>query len=184
VIRIDVRTAHPVRAQIAQYVFFGGAFGEFLASTIAKGLSYVALVTAFALIAAAGGFYLARVARSWVPALWGVYLLVAALGSIARGAVHPRPPRGLVWGFAAVQIAIAVLAMLLIIRFVQRSKELERMISLEATFLAFFAVLVGAFTYALLEAWLDTPRLPMGLVWVFGVTCWIFFSALIGRRYS
>jgi hypothetical protein len=90
----------------------------------------------------------------------------------------------MVWGFAATQVVIAVVATLLIVRFVRRSKELERMISLEATFLAFFAVLVGTFTYALFEEWVDAPRLSMGLVWVFGITCWVFFSSLVGRRYG
>ena len=184
VIRIGTRTEHPRGAQVAQYAFLGGAVAMFAASTSTKGLTYVGLVTAFALIAAGAGLYLARVARSWVPALWGLYLVLAAVGSVVRGAEHPRPPRELVWGFAAAQILIAVVAMLLIVRFVQRSKELERMVSLEATFLAFLATVIGVFTYALFEAWLDAPRLPMGVVWIFAVTCWIFFSSVIGRRYS
>jgi hypothetical protein len=181
---VEVTTAHPRRVQIAQYAFHRGSVATFVASAVTKGLTYVAVVTGVALIAAAGGFYIARVARSWVPVLWGLYLLVAACGSVVRGAVHPRPPRAVVWGFAAVQIGIAVVAMLLIVHFVRRSTELERMISLEATFLAFFATLIASFTYALLESSLDAPRLPMGVVWVFGITCWIFFSFLIGRRYE
>jgi hypothetical protein len=182
--RIEAPSARTGRVRGAQIAFFGGAVAEFVASFFAKGGAYVLTVPVLALIAAIGGVYLARATRSWIPAVWGAYLLVIAVGSVAHGATRPRPPRGVLWALAGAQIALLVVALFLIVRFTQRSKELERMISFEATVLAFFTTLAAAFTYAIFERWLGAPRLSMGWVWLFGLTAWIFYSFLVGRRYA
>lgn len=138
-----------------------------------------------------GGFALGIASAAVLTALtrklfWGLWLLFTIL--LAAGwllqeqwAVAPA------WfpGAMAVASIVVVAAILsLTIRYGHRSRELERVLFADSTSIAFFATMIGAVTYALLETWLDAPRVSMWLVWVFGMGSWFLASVLLGRRYS
>src|SRR5437899_9555226 len=135
-IRLEVHTSRPRIARIAQVAFFGGAVAIFVSST-QPGPVYIVAVPLSALVSAAGGFTIARLSRSGIPALWSVYMLLIGVGSVVRSAVHPGRP--ILWAIAGTSIVTALFAMGLAVKYVRRSKELERLMSVEATSLAFFA---------------------------------------------
>jgi hypothetical protein len=120
--------------------------------------------------------------RNWLWLFIGVYVVLAGVGSVLQG-LEPKPKAALIV-VSVGTVAAVVGAMVVAIRGGRRSRELERFLFSESTSIAFFVTMLGAVTYALLEAWLDAPKLSMWLVWSFGMLSWIVASSVFKRRYS
>ena len=118
--------------------------------------------------------------RFWL--LMGVYVLSVGVGTVLQ-VQDPKPKAALV-AVAIGTIAAAVGAMIVRIRSGRRSRELERLLFSESSSIAFFVTVLGAVSYALLETWIDAPRVSMWFVWSFGMVAWGIASAIFRRRYS
>jgi hypothetical protein len=123
--------------------------------------------------------FVGRIVRA-VP--WGVYVLLVGVGSLLQG-LEPRPDAALI-AIAAGTVVAAACAVVLLVIHGRRTRELDRMLFTEATSVAFFVTMVSALSYALLEAWIEAPKLSMWFVWTVGMGAWIVASTVFRRRYS
>jgi len=155
----------------------GVALAQFASKSEQRPVEIVALV-----VGALGAFLAARAARVGGLALIGVYIALVGAGSILSG-VHPRP-QGVLIGIALGSIIAALSGLLAFIRLGRRSKELDRLMFLESTSIAFFVTMLFVLTYALLEAWINAPKLSMWAVWTVGMLSWAVLSSVFKRRYS
>lgn len=85
------------------------------------------------------------------------------------------------WCLAGVTIGIALAAIGLVIRRGRRTTELDRFVFSESTSIAFFATMLGALTYGLLESVVDAPRLSAWATWMFGMATWAVVSLGLQR---
>ena len=60
--------------------------------------------------------------------------------------------------------------------------ELDRLIVSESTSLAFFATMLAALTYGLLESFIDAPRLTAWTTWMFGMGSWVVLTHVFRRK--
>lgn len=122
-----------------------------------------------------------RVRRASAAA-WGTYVALVGIGSVLQ-AQEPRPDGALI-AIAVGTIVSGVGGVFLLVRIGRESKELDRLLFSEATSMAFFVTMTCALSYALLESWIEAPRLSMWFVWTVGMGAWILAAALFKRRYS
>jgi hypothetical protein len=113
--------------------------------------------------------------------LFAAGLYVAAT-DIGIGARELEDARWAMWIVAAATIAGGLIFMRSVVRSVRSEKELEKVINTDATSIAFFAVMLAALTYALLETYVDLPRISMWLVWSVGMGTWAVMSFVVRRR--
>ena len=111
----------------------------------------------------------------------GLYIAATDIGIGVRELGNVR---WAIWIVAAATIAAGLIFMRSVVRYVRSEKELEKVISTDATSIAFFAVMLSALTYALLETYLDLPRVSMWLVWSFGMGTWAVMSFVVRRRFT
>lgn len=137
---------------------------------------------AVAAIGLAAGAFMAVLTRTFVWAVWSVYISDCIVGMVVIRGSHPE--RAVVWVLGGIAIAAAAAGMVLVVQAVRGSQELERLISFESTSIAFFATMIAAVTYALLESWLDLPSLSAWFVFAFGMGSWILADRIFNRRYS
>jgi hypothetical protein len=176
--RLGRNTARLTRLMI---VVFGLAIGA-LAFSGSIGSPWRTILLVLGCVFGALAVFITTVVRRQ-PAIFatGVYILLVVAGSIVRG--------GGASDAALIVIAIGTIVsgaaiVLLVMRAGRKSKELERMLFSEATSMAFFITMLGAITYALLEAWLDVPKISMWVPWSIGMGSWAILSVMLGRRYS
>lgn len=113
-----------------------------------------------------------------VCALLVGYTVVLMIG---RAQVDEGDPDWQRWVLAGATIAMALAAVGVLIRAGRRSKELERFVFSESTSLAFFATMLAALTYALLESLVEAPRLTAWSAWAFGMGGWGVISIAMSR---
>lgn len=176
--RAGLATGRIMRSAI---VVFGFAVGGLaIGGGLAPERWRTAIVVGSAVVGALGAFGAAL--RNPVWAAIGAYVLLIGAGSVLQS-VKPRPTAALV-AVAVGTIFAAIGFMAFTVRAGRQSRELERMLFSESTSIAFFVTMVGAITYALLEAWIDAPKVSMWLVWTLGMGTWAIGSLILGRRYS
>jgi hypothetical protein len=120
--------------------------------------------------------------RSAVVGAIGLYVVLVGVGSVLQ-TQEPRPSGALI-AIAIGTIVAAGIALFASVRKGRRSRELDRMLFTEATSVAFFVTMLSAVTYALLESWVDAPKLSMWFVWTVGMGAWIVSATTFKRRYS
>jgi multisubunit Na+/H+ antiporter MnhB subunit len=125
---------------------------------------------------------IAYVRRSAAAASWASYVVLVGVGSVLQ-AREPRPDGALI-AIAVGTIVTGVVGLVYVARKGRQSRELDRMLFTEATSIAFFVTMVSAISYALLESWIDAPKLSMWFVWTVGMGAWIVASSVFRRRYS
>jgi hypothetical protein len=113
---------------------------------------------------------------------WGVYIVLVGIGSVLQRQ-EPRPNGALI-GIAVGTIVASVAGVFFTVRAGRAKRELDRMLFTEATSVAFFVTMMSSLGYALLEVWIDAPRLSMWFVWTVGMGAWIVTSTIFRRRYS
>ena len=180
--RVEVPTTSPIRVWAATAVLYAGV-GLTVASLFVRGGPAVPVSAAGVLSMVASGSYIFALSRSGRFAAWCCFFALVAGGNLIRALQDP-PRSSTLWVLAAVTAAAGLVSIGLIVRTAQRSKELERVLSLEATSLAFFTTLAAIIFYALLEYWVGAPKLSMWWAWGFASGSWILFSIIVGRRYS
>jgi hypothetical protein len=109
--------------------------------------------------------------------------LVLVLAGARLQSMEPRPKAALVL-IAGGSVLAAIAFMISTVRRGRASTELELQLFSQSTSIAFFVTMIGAITYALLESWIDAPRLSMWVVWSVGMGSWALLSILLQRRYS
>jgi hypothetical protein len=173
------------RIGVALRILILGFFTSVVGMLIATGLDgdwttpIVYASVAFGALSLVG---LAFVRRSVAAASWALYVILVGVGS-ALQAREPRPDGALI-AIAAGTIVSGVVGLLLVARKGRQSRELDRMLFTEATSIAFFVTMVSAISYALLESWIDAPKLSMWFVWTVGMGAWIVASTAFRRSYS
>jgi hypothetical protein len=120
--------------------------------------------------------------RNRILVAMGVYSLFAGTGVFLAHNVHPDPivlwiVAGLTAASAAVALVFAAIAGL-------REKELDRLIFSNASAIAFFAMMLVALTYALLDNWLRVPALSPWWIVGTGALTWVAVFIGLQRRYS
>ena len=138
---------------------------------------YVAIGTS--LISVLGFIFIGRNASG---AAWAFYVALVGVGG-ALQARDPRPDLALV-AIAIGTVATGAVGLLLMMRTGRRRRELDRVMFTEATSTAFFVTMMSSLGYALLESWIDAPKLSMWFVWTVGVGSWLVASFAFRRRYS
>ena len=114
--------------------------------------------------------------------LMAVYIALVGTGAILAG-IHPRPEAALI-AIAAASIVAALSGVISFVRLGRESKELDRLMFLESTSIAFFVTMLFALTWGLLEVWVNAPHPSMWIVWTVGMVSWIVVSTIFNRRYS
>jgi hypothetical protein len=110
----------------------------------------------------------------------GLYVVATDVGIVARD----NNADWALWIIGLTSIAAGLVFMRSIVESVRSEKELERVINTDATSIAFFAVMLSALTYALLETYMDLPRVSMWLVWTVGMGTWAVMSFVVRRRFT
>lgn len=113
-----------------------------------------------------------------------IYVLVLATGIVLL-AGDGGPPSAPVAILAALLSAAAAILMLVDgpVR-VRRQEGVERLVMRQATSVAFFVVMGGALTLALLDAFADIGPITPWVLWAIGIATWGFTSHYLRRRMS
>ena len=122
------------------------------------------------------------VVRDRAFAFLGATLYIAAtnVGIVVRGLDGLE---WLLWAVAAATILAGLMFMGAVVRAVRSETELERLVSTDATSIAFFVTMIAALTYGLMETYLDLPTVSMWIVWSVGMFTWAVASIVIRRRF-
>jgi hypothetical protein len=122
------------------------------------------------------------VGRSAAAAAWAAYVALVGVGAVLQTR-DPRQDAALV-AITIGAVAAGAAGVVLMMRTGRRRRELDRLMFTEATSVAFFVTMMSALGYALLESWIEAPKLSMWFVWTVGVGSWIVASFAFRRRYS
>lgn len=156
--------------------------GLLIASNFAPGRLKTSMVVTGGLLNVALIVVIARFSRSWFWGFIAAYVLFVIAGVVIADSEQPnRVALGVV---AAGTIATAAGGILVAIRAGRRSKELERLLFSESTSIAFFATMLAAVTYGLLESWFDAPVMSAWMFWSIGMASWFIASFVARRRYD
>lgn len=109
------------------------------------------------------------------------YLAIVTAGAIALNEQSSDASR---WAVAVGSILAALVWLTGTIRFIRRTTEVDRFISLESTSIAFFVTMVSVLTYALLESWIELPKLSMWFPWTVGMGTWAILTIVVKRKVS
>lgn len=114
----------------------------------------------------------------------GLYVLVLATG-IALLTADGGPPAPVVGVLAALLSAAAAVLMLVDgpLR-IRRQEGVERLVLRQSTSIAFFVVMAGALTLALLDAFTDQAAITPWVLWALGMATWRISSRVLRRRIS
>jgi hypothetical protein len=177
--RSGLRLGRSIR--IAVVAFFTSVVGVVVGGTSHAGFSRPVLYASIVV----GALAILVVALRWrvreaLP--WGLYIVLVGIGSVLQ-AQEPRPDAALI-GIAVGTIVAGVAGIFLTARAGRSTRELDRLLFTEATSVAFFVTMMSSLGYALLEVWIDAPRLSMWFVWTVGMGAWIVASTVLKRRYT
>jgi hypothetical protein len=157
--------------------------GLLMGSAFAHGSDWQPFVSALLIgLVAADLIWRAIRARNMIFAALGIYSLFAALGVFLAHAV--RPGRSVLWVVVALTAASAAFALISAAVAGMRERELDKLIFSNASSIAFFAVMLVAVTYGLIDNWLRVPALSPWVIVFTGGGTWIVGYITLRRRYS
>lgn len=147
--------------------------------------SVLVITTRFLYIAQHGFEPHKRLHATDLVAIAGLFVAYAILLGIGRATIDEGDPSAWPrWALAGATIAIALAAVGLMIRAGRRTNELDRFLFSESSSVGFFATMLAALTYGLLESVVAAPRLSAWAALMFGMSVWAVTTLALRRSMS